>query len=123
MPYKLLMRRFFEFFLWEGSSNSSNFQHLYKASEIKKALDVYTRFKSFRKTAKITGISKTTVHRWYHQFHFLIMNRKKIQKYKKKRRSNVKYPELESFIKGLFQEKQLRYYTLSIIQNLYEKRR
>lgn len=97
------------------------FTKVYKSFEIRNALDAYTKNKSFRKAAKCTGISKTTIHRWYHSFHFLLMNRNKIQKRKKKRRLKTKFPNLQVFLKSLFEDKTLRYYTLTIIQKLYKE--
>lgn len=91
----------------------------YNASEIRNALDVYNRNKSFRKSSFLTGISKTTIHRWYHSFHFLLIKRRKFQKRKKYKRRKLKYPELELFLKQLFEDKELRYLTLQIIQQSF----
>lgn len=47
------------------------FTKTYKASEIRKALDCYTRYNSFRKVSRMIGISKSTIHRWWNSFHGL----------------------------------------------------
>ena len=94
------------------------FVRVYTAPEIKNALDCYSRFKSFRKAAKRTNISKTTIHRWWHSFHTCFM-RTKIQKRKKVKRNKMKYPKLVEFIKQLFDTVKLEYHTLSSIQNAY----
>ena len=91
----------------------------YGANEIRNALDVYNRHKSFRKTSTITGISKTTVHRWFHSFHFLLVKRRKFQKKKKHKRQKVKYPNLDYFLKSLFENEELMYLTLEIIQRKF----
>ena len=92
----------------------------YNPSEIRNALDVYNRNKSFRKSSVLTGISKTTIHRWYHYFHFILIKRGRFQKRKRYRRQKIKYPNLELFLKQLFEDKELKYLTLQIIQNSFK---
>jgi hypothetical protein len=48
------------------------------------------------------------------------MKRGKFQKRKKYKRQKIKYPELELFLKQLFEDKELRYLTLQIIQNSFK---
>ena len=64
------------------------FTRLYKSFEIKRALECYDNVKSYRKASIITGIGKSTIHRWYNTFHFLMV-RQPIQT-KKRHIQNLK---------------------------------
>ena len=93
------------------------FTRLYKSREIKKALECYDNVKSYRKASLITGISKSTIHRWYNSFHSLVV-RQPIQKKKKLRRSRKpKYPSIDSVIKDLFTDNKLQYFSLKAIRD------
>jgi len=93
------------------------FKRLYSSLEIKKAIECYDRVKSYRTASHITGISKSTIHRWYKSFHSLMI-RQSVQKRKNKRKSRKpKYPDLIDELKQLFHSKQLKYYTLKSIQS------
>jgi len=61
------------------------FRRIYNSLEIKKAIECYDRVKSYRVASLVTGISKSTIHRWYKTFHSLVV-RHSIQKRKNKRR-------------------------------------
>jgi transposase len=55
------------------------FLKVYTSIEIRKALDCYERVNSFRKAAKITGVSKSTIQRWHVTFYKLMTSRSKHQ--------------------------------------------
>ena len=76
------------------------FTRTYNSLEIKKAIECYDFVKSYRIASKRTGISKSTIHRWYHSFHSLVI-RQLIQRRKKKKRK-PKYPGIVERIKNLF---------------------
>lgn len=91
------------------------FERLYTSSEIRKALDTYSRIRSFRKAQSICKIGKSTIQRWWHSFHSNII-RTKIQKKKSRRKRSPKYPNLLRDIRDLFQTPDLRFLTLSSIR-------
>jgi len=57
---------------------------IYNVNHIKNSIQVYQRCRKFRKTAFITQIRKSTIHRWWNKFHNLSIN------YKFQRRKNKK---------------------------------
>ncbi len=48
------------------------FKKKYEVSKVKKSIEIYYKTKSFRKTATICNVNKTTVHRWWSTFHKLL---------------------------------------------------
>ena len=99
------------------------FVKTYNSLQIKKALDCYDKVRSYRIASRLTGIGKSTIHRWYHSFHSLIV-RKPIQKKKRKHRFKLKYPNINDYLKSLFLDKTLKPYCLKTIQQClpYSKR-
>jgi transposase len=89
------------------------FSKSYKALDVIKCLKLYEKIHSFRKTAKLTGISKSTIHRWWNSIPFKKTS-KKIKKHNTKR---YIYKDLESKIKILFATRKLSYLSLKDIQN------
>ena len=92
------------------------FLQVYKPYQIRKALDMYDKYRSFRKVQTYTGISKSTVHRWWHTISFLRLPRQRYQTKKKKRTRSPKYKELVTLLKSLFTDTCLRYWTLDTIR-------
>ena len=93
------------------------FRRIYNSLEIKKAIECYDRVKSYRVASLVTGISKSTIHRWYKTFHSLVV-RQSIQKRKIKRRPRKpKYPKLAEQLNALFDSNKLKYHTLKSIQS------
>lgn len=90
------------------------FTRVYNSLEIKKAIECYDSVKSYRIASKRTGIGKSTIHRWYHSFHSLVI-RQPIQR-RKKRKRKPKYLGIIEKIKDLFTTKKLQYYSLKSIQ-------
>ena len=90
---------------------------IYNVNHIKNAIQVYQRCKSFRKTALITQISKSTIHRWWNKFHNLSINYKFQKRKNKKRKRKPKYKNLENIIEKLFINKtSIEFFTLESIQ-------
>jgi transposase len=87
----------------------------YHFSDIIHALSLYEQLKSLRKTAIKTGISKSTIHRWWHRLSSNFC-RPKLRKYKRKRK-RTKYPYIVEHIKDLFTSSSLQYYTLKNIRS------
>jgi len=92
------------------------FKRVYTSLEIKKAIECYDHVKSYRVASSVTGIGKSTIHRWYKSFHSLIV-RRSIQKRKNKRTRRPKYPKLIEQLNQLFDTNKLKYYTLRSIQS------
>jgi transposase len=91
------------------------FKRVYTSKEIRNALDIYSRLKSFRKASLYTGLGKSTIHRWWNTFHSIIL-RPKIQK-KCKRTRTSKYPKIQEHIQSLFTSDKLSYCTIGSIQS------
>lgn len=91
------------------------FVQKYNASTIKNVLNVYNETRSFRKTAIICNVSKTSAHRWWTKFHNLL-NRPRMQKKTYKPRTR-KYPKLLNELKDIFETSTLNFRTLKSIQN------
>ena len=87
----------------------------YGASEIRKALEVYKRTKSFRKSQQFTGIGKSTIQRWWVSFHTLFIRHPR-QKRKTKRHRSSKFQNLDKSIHQLFQSSTLEFLSLRQIQ-------
>lgn len=91
------------------------FQRQYSSSEVRKAIDTYSRVKSFRKTERICKIGKSTIQRWWIAFHQLSI-RSRLQKRKApKRKRTPKFPQLISSLEELFMAPQLNFLTLRAI--------
>ena len=71
------------------------------------AINTYNIMQSFRKAAKQTGISKSTIHRWWN-CPFSIGIRKKRDKKQKRKRINIKYPKLLDDIQNIFNIEELQ---------------
>jgi len=91
------------------------FLKVYTSIEIRKALDCYERVNSFRKAAKITGVSKSTIQRWHVIFYKLMTSRSKHQVKKKSCQRKRKYPLLVQEIKDLFSNRKTHCFTLKEI--------
>lgn len=91
------------------------FTKVYKSCEIQRALELYSKLKSFRRVSSITKISKSTIHRWYITFYSRIVYGSKVKKRPRKR--NAKYPLLIEQVKELFQgSKDVQYFSIKSIQ-------
>lgn len=91
------------------------FQKQYGASDIRKALDVYSRTQSFRKAERICGIGKSTIQRWWVSFHTLFIRHHR-QKKKTKQRRKAKFSNLERLLQCLFRSPKLEFLSLKQIQ-------
>ena len=90
------------------------YSRTYPAGEVITALETYNSVKSLRKASYITGVSKSTIHRWWTNLRTVI-RRKDKRKRRFKRRH--KYPNLDDVIKHLFyQNKDLAFMHLKQIQ-------
>ena len=94
------------------------FSKIYNSIEIKKALDCYDKVHSFRKAAKITGISKSTIQRWHVTFYKMMTRTSKYQMKKRRCKRNLKYPTLVQEIKDLFSNLKTPYFTLKEISKI-----
>jgi transposase len=90
------------------------FVRTFTSNEIRRAIDIYSKIKSFRKVAIITGIGKSTIHRWWTTFHTIVV-RGKVQKNKKRKRK-LKYPSIYHDLKGLFSTTRVKFFSLKSIQ-------
>jgi len=90
----------------------------YQSKDIKSAIDVYSKVRSFRKAAAITKTSKSTIQRWWTSFHFLFGIRTKLQRKKKTRKRKEKYPNICTDIRTVFETKgnTLHFFTLQEIK-------
>lgn len=91
------------------------FQKQYRASEIRKALDTYSRTRSFRKAERICGIGKSTIQRWWVSFHTMFIRHRQ-QRKKTKRCRKGKFIDLECILQRLFQSPKLEFLSLKQIQ-------
>jgi transposase len=91
------------------------FLKVYNSIEIRKALDCYDRVNSFRKAAKISGISKSTIQRWHVTFYKLMTQRSRYQVKKRRCKRRRKYPLLVQEIKDLFANRKAPCFTLKEI--------
>jgi transposase len=90
------------------------FKQMYSRKSIISSIFLYEKLKSFRKVENKTGIGKSTIHRWYNKFHFMLSIRKSI--YKKRNRKR-KFVHLSEQIKTLFLGKSsLTFLSLKSIQ-------
>lgn len=65
------------------------FKRLYRPYEINAALQLYCKNHSFRKTAVTTGISKSSIHRWYKIFGETGIKKRSIQRKKNKTKKAI----------------------------------
>ena len=77
-------------------------------------MNIYYKVRSFRKAAQISGISKSTICRWWNSLHSL---RKRHRLQRKKKTRKPKYKNLEDSVKNLFTSDTLKYFTLQKIRN------
>ena len=96
------------------------FKKHYQPSDIRKALDTYSRMKSFRKASKHCGIGKSTIQRWWSSFHCLFV-RQRWQKKRVRRKRTSKFTGLEAIIHQLFQSDQLKFLSLRHIQQAIQQ--
>lgn len=94
------------------------FRQVYNAWEIRKAIDAYDRLGSFRKASLLTGISKSTIHRWYSSFSFIHRPSSRPRK-KQCPRRNSKYAGILSSLQTMFQQAGpvMRFFSLHAIQS------
>jgi transposase len=90
------------------------FKKKYDVSIVKNSIEIYYKTKSFRKTATICNVSKTTVHRWWTTFHKLLF-RPSIQKRKYKQRKE-KYCQFPLVLQSIFDTTTLEHKSLKNIQ-------
>lgn len=98
------------------------FKQIYNIADIRHAISVYDKMKSFRKSAKVCNISKSTIHRWWTSFYSLAV-RPKIQRKKKPRKRKPKYENIQHHVTDLFETEKLCYLSvkevLQSIRSLY----
>ena len=98
------------------------FTATYSSEKIRKALVTlvkYQELKRFRKAALKIGISKSTIHRWWHSFHMLLGVRSRHQKRKKRRPRKRKFDGLVQQLQEIFSSQTtLQYHTLRAIRAL-----
>jgi transposase len=90
------------------------FQKKHDISTIKRALQIYYKTKSFRKTAMLCKVGKSSVHRWWTTFHTLLF-RQPLQKRKYKPRKE-KYNQFPLLLQNIFETTTLKYKTLKSVQ-------
>lgn len=101
------------------------FTRIYEANEIRLSIKCYEQYKSYRKASDLTGISKSSIHRWYTKFHNILKIRSKFQKRKKRSVTKLKFPSLVDDLKRIFlASKTVRFISLQeILNNLkYQKK-
>lgn len=91
------------------------FTKTYTREHIINALILYQTLGSFRKVEKQIGISKSTIHRWWH-CPFALGIRKKRGKKQKRQRTKTKFPNIIEDLKDIFNTKDLKYLSLQCIR-------
>jgi hypothetical protein len=91
------------------------FTKQYKGTDVRKALQTYDRVQSFRKASRMTGISKSTIHRWVCRFYTLFRSPKTRTKRPPRKR---KFPNLLRDIQALFHEHENAMFSLHQIQTM-----
>lgn len=89
------------------------YQRTYQPKDVLHALEQYQILKSFRKTSLMTGISKSTIHRWWNSLRYIV---KRKSKRKRRAKKNTKYPNLKDDLKKLFNSLKRPLHTLKEIQ-------
>lgn len=93
------------------------YKKTYSSSDVIKSLNIYHKVRSFRKAAQISGVSKSTICRWWNSLHCL-RKRQRLQRKKKNRKP--KYKNLEESIKNLFSSDSLKFFTLQEVREKLE---
>ena len=98
------------------------FTQQYNGKIILRALELYQQLQSFRTVATRLNLSKSSVHRWYHNFSIFRRIGNRFQK-KPKRRRKIKYPDIVFDIRQLFEtHKTLEILAINVLQEkLFEK--
>ncbi len=76
-------------------------------------MNIYHKVRSFRKATQLSGISKSTICRWWNSLHSL---RKRHRLQRKKKTRKHKYKHLEESVENLFTSDTLKYFTLQEIR-------
>lgn len=85
------------------------FEQRYNGNIVRKCIQMYEKLQSFRKVANITGIGKSTIHRWYMRFSQLAYNIHSINKKKARKSRKKKFPYIEEKVRELFDHPDLRF--------------
>lgn len=85
------------------------FEKQYNGHVVKKCIQMYERFHSFRKVERMTGVGKSTIHRWYLKFGKLAYNLRVSRKRKIRKTRKQKYPDLEEKVSQLFECQNIKY--------------
>ena len=93
------------------------FKQQYNGDQIRKAILLYEKLKSFRKVAAILKISKSSIHRWYNRFHKVLSPTNR--KYNKRKR-RYKFETLIDDLRVIFQTDKLKFITLEQIRRLLD---
>lgn len=97
------------------------FSRIYSSLEIKKAIECYDRVRSFRKASKLSGVSKSTIHRWYYSFHKFLLRPKYQARKRKRSPKHLKFPTLVHDLTALFSgHDSIKMFTLKDIQQRLE---
>lgn len=99
------------------------FQPIYKPWEVRKVLDLYSNVKSFRIASMKSGVSKSTIHRWWSSFQYLLPCRGRHQRKKIKRKRRPKYHDLSDELTNLFTTPQIVHLSLRGIQSALLERK
>lgn len=93
------------------------FVQQYNGKVVKDCIQKYESIKSFRKVAKLTGVGKSTINRWYIRFSKLAYNihSKNIKKKRKSRK--LKFTNIDENVKHLFDHSELRFISKKDIIN------
>ena len=92
------------------------FKRIFNGEQVRQAIQLYERCRSFRKVAYQLKISKSTIHRWWSRFHYNAIYPKICKHRKRSRRS--KYPNLQSEIMNIVNaHHDLTYFSLTSIQH------
>jgi transposase/DNA-binding transcriptional regulator YhcF (GntR family) len=95
------------------------FEQQYNGKVVKDCIQKYEKIKSFRKVAKLTGVGKSTINRWYLRFSKLAYNIHSINRKKKRKPRRRKFPNIEENVKQLFDCSDLRFISkIDIVKQL-----
>lgn len=85
------------------------FEKQYNGHIVKQCIQMYERFHSFRKVERITGVGKSTIHRWYGKFSQLAYNLRPSRQKKIRKTRKHKYPDLQEKVSRLFECQNIKY--------------
>ena len=90
------------------------YKRTYKPKEVINALELYNKYKSFRKVSLICGISKSTIQRWSVSLRHICTRQSKSTT---RRRKQSKYTNLLQNVSSLFSTDDLKFSSLKDVQH------